>query len=250
MVYPMNRIPVLMYHHIAPHPGDTVTVTPEVFAAQMRNLVAEGYRFLSADELVGHVSGIAPVQERSVAITFDDGWLDNYRNAYPLLVELGIRATVFIITARTAAASLRRRGSTVQPPVHEEAKRLIMAGHAERVVLDWETIRAMKAGGLVDFYSHTVSHRRCADLSPEELHFELTASKQVLEQELGSPCLYLCWPYGSFSETAVQAAREAGYRALFTTVDGFCADASDPLLIRRIDVRDSVEWLRSRLAAG
>ena len=239
-----------MYHHIAPHPGDTVTVTPEVFAAQMRNLVAEGYRFLSADELDGHVSGIAPVQEKSVAITFDDGWLDNYRNAYPLLVELGIRATVFIITARVEAASLRRRGPTVRIPVHEEAKRLIVEGHAERVVLDWETIRAMKASGLVGFYSHTVSHRRCADLSPEELHFELTASKQVLERELGSPCPYLCWPYGSFSDTAVQAAREAGYRGLFTTVDGFCADASDPLLIRRIDVRDSVEWLRRRLATG
>jgi peptidoglycan/xylan/chitin deacetylase (PgdA/CDA1 family) len=108
----------------------------------------------------------------------------------------------------------------------------------------------MKASGLVDFYSHTVSHRRCADLTPEELHVELTASKRLLERELDSPCPYLCWPYGSFSESAVQSAREAGYRGLFTTVDGFCAPASDPLRISRIEVQDSVEWLRSRLAAG
>jgi peptidoglycan/xylan/chitin deacetylase (PgdA/CDA1 family) len=244
---PMNRIPVLMYHHIAPHPGDTVTVTPEVFAAQMRYLVASGYRFLSAAELVGLVGGEEPVPEKGVAITFDDGWLDNYLNAYPLLVQLGIRATFFIITARADAASLRPRGFTSRTPRHDEAKGLISEGHAERVVLDWNTIRTMAAGGLAGFYSHTVSHRRCADLPPEELLSELTASKMSLERELASPCPYLCWPYGSFSGTAVQSAREAGYRGLFTTVDGYCTTATDPLLIPRIEVRDSVEWLRRRL---
>ncbi|HZV82137.1 MAG TPA: polysaccharide deacetylase family protein [Geobacteraceae bacterium] len=246
----MNRIPVLMYHHIAPHPGDTVTVTPEVFAGQMRLLAECGYRFLSAAELVGHVSGNSPVREKSVAITFDDGWLDNYLNAYPVLELLGIKATIFVITGRADAASRFGCSLSVEVPVHEVAKMHIREGHAERVVLDWETIRTMASGGLVTFHSHTVSHRRCAELSSAELINELTESKRSVEQELGCSCDYLCWPYGSYSDHAVKIAREAGYRALFTIVDGFCSSGSDPMRICRVDVRNSVESLQLRLAAG
>lgn len=236
-----------MYHHIAPHPGDTVTVRPEVFAGQMRFLVEGGYRFLSADELVGHLSGANPVVEKAVAITLDDGWLDNYRYAYPVFERFGIKATVFVITGRTDAASMLGCASSGEIPPHEEAKAHILGGHAERVVLDWGTIRTMAAGDLVGFHSHTVSHRRCAELSPGELLHELTASKQALERQLASSCDYLCWPYGSFDDDAVRIAGEVGYRAVFTTIDGFCLPGSDPMRIRRIDVQDSVEWLRMRL---
>jgi len=246
----MNLIPVLMYHHIAPHPGDTVTVRPEVFAGQMRLLAESGYRFLSADELVDHVTGAKPVREKAVAITFDDGWLDNYLNAYPVLEDFGIKATIFVITNRTEAASRLGCGMFTEIPGHEEAKKHIRTGHAERVVLDWETIRSMTSGGLVGVHSHTVSHRRCADLSPFELVHELTASKQALERELGCISDYLCWPYGSFSDDAVRIAAQTGYRALFTTIDGFSSTGSDPMRIPRIDVHDSVEWLWMRLIQG
>jgi len=250
MVSRMSQIPVLMYHHIAPHPGDTVTVRPEVFAGQMRLLTESGYRFLSADELVDHVTGANPVQEKAVAVTLDDGWLDNYLNAYPVLERLGIKATVFVITGRTDAASILGCKSSAEIPIHEEAKKHILEGHAERVVLDWKTIRSMASGGLLGFHSHTVSHRRCAELSSGELLHELSASKQALERELGRIADYLCWPYGSFSDDAVRIAVQAGYRALFTTMDGFCLPGSDPLRIPRIEAQDSVEWLRMRLAQG
>lgn len=240
----MFQIPVLMYHHVAPHPGDTVTVTPEVFCDQMECLVEAGYRFLSLHELTRHVTGVAPVREKVVAITLDDGWLDNYLNAYPVLERLGIKATVFIVTGRTDAASLLGCSTSVAIPVHEEAKNYIRDGRAERVVLDWNLIRTMAAGGLIDFQSHTVSHRRCAELSSGELVQELTASKETLERELGGRCDSLCWPYGSFSDHTVRIALQAGYRTLFTTIHGFAAADSDPLRIKRIEVQDSVTWLR------
>ncbi len=243
----MNVIPVLMYHHIAPHPGDTVTVRPEVFAGQMELLKKGGYRFLSADELVDHLTGASPVRERAVAITMDDGWLDNYLNAYPVLAGFGIKATIFVITGRTDAASIAGCHGCAEPPRHEEAKGHIGEGRAERVVLDWETVRTMASGGLIGFYSHTVSHRRCADLEPPDLLYELTASKMTLERELARSCDYLCWPYGSFTDEAVRTAGTVGYRAIFTTIDGLCLPGTDPLRIPRIDVRDSVDWLRTRL---
>jgi len=249
-VSPMNPIPVLMYHHIAPHRGDTVTVRPEVFAGQTRFLVESGYRFLSADELADHLTGARPVQEKAVAITLDDGWLDNYLNAWPVLERFGIKATIFVITGRADAASRLGCSFPVEIPDHEEAKKQIREGHAERVVLDWDTIRTMASGGLVEFQSHTVSHLRCAELSPGELLHELIASKRSLERELGRDIDYLCWPYGSFGDDGVRIAGQAGYRALFTTIDGFCLPGSDPMHIPRIEVQDSVEWLRMRLAQG
>lgn len=246
----MNLVPVLLYHHIAPHPGDTVTVTPDVFAAQMLWLVEDGYSFLSAAELVGHVAGTAPVAGKAVAITFDDGWLDNYLYAYPVLQRLGIKATMFVITARADAASLVGCRFPAEIPNHESAKGLILAGEAERVVLDWQTIRIMSAGGLMSFHSHTLSHRRSVELTDEELFFELAESKNTLQRETGCESDCLCWPYGSFNDKSVEIARRAGYRALFTTIDGLCPSASDLMRISRIEVADSIEWLRLRLAAA
>ncbi len=250
MTKAMNPVPVLLYHHIAPHPGDTVTVTPEVFASQMQWLSDEGYGFLSAGELLGHVAGTSPAEGKSVAITFDDGWLDNYLHAYPVMQRLGIKATMFVITARADAASLAGCRFPAEVPCHETAKGFIRAGEAERVVLDWQTIRAMAAGGLMSFHSHTLSHRRSVDLSEEELLFELAESKKTLQRELGRESDCLCWPYGSFNEQCMEIARRAGYQALFTTIDGLCPPASDLMRINRIEVADSLEWLRMRLATA
>lgn len=245
-----EEIPVLMYHHITNHPGDTVTITPDVFAGQIQCLAENGYRFLTCDELVGHVTGDQPVNEKAVLLTFDDGWLDNYIHAFPVMQRFLVKATVFVITGRTDAAS--RTGSVTDEasPTHETAKKQIQSGHAGRVVLDWQTIRRMADSGLVSFYSHTVTHRRCAELPHDELVHELKASKSALERELACGCDYLCWPYGSFDESAVQAALQVGYKAIFTTIDGFCRAGSDPRRIKRIETQNSVVWLKERLSAA
>ena len=62
------------------------------------------------------------------------------------------------------------------------------------------------------------------------------------------PLPYFCWPYGSYSEASIKAAEEAGFKALFTTDDGFTEEGSDPLRVKRIDVRDDLPWFRSLLA--
>ncbi|RNC68897.1 MAG: hypothetical protein ED859_09060 [Desulfuromonadales bacterium] len=243
----MRPIPVLMYHHVTPHRGDTVTVTPEVFAGQMRYLAEAGYRTLTLAELVDHVRGVRVVRDRAVAVTFDDGWLDNYRYAYPVLEKYRIKAAIFIVTGRTGAASAAGCGRAGDLPRHGEAKRLIEEGHAERVVLDWDTVRAMERGGLVEFHSHTVSHRKCAELPHGDLVREIVESKRIMEQELGRPCPYFCWPYGSFSDTGIAVAREAGYEAIFTTIHGVAEVGSDPLRIKRIVVKDDVAWFKGRM---
>src|SRR5512133_377239 len=117
-------IPVLMYHHINPNRGDTVTVSPEIFSAQMHYLATAGYRTLSLPELLQHVSGACPLDEKSVVITFDDGWLDNYLLAVPELERLRFKAAFFVITARVDAATVKGCQAVSSFPCHEEAKRL------------------------------------------------------------------------------------------------------------------------------
>jgi peptidoglycan/xylan/chitin deacetylase (PgdA/CDA1 family) len=109
-------------------------------------------------------------------------------------------------------------------------------------------VRSLDKEGLFSFYSHTVSHRRCAELSEAELLKELGESKFRVESELGRPCPYLCWPYGSYTGDTIRVAKEAGYTGLFTTDNGLCDQASDPLKVKRIEVQDSVAWLQEFLA--
>ena len=81
----MRPVPVLMYHHINPHKGDMVTITPEAFEGQMEYLYRAGYRTLKIAELIAYINGGLTLTQKAAVITFDDGWLDNYMYAFPIL---------------------------------------------------------------------------------------------------------------------------------------------------------------------
>lgn len=242
------RVPVLIYHHVNPHRGDTVTITPEAFAGQMECLHRAGFRTLTVEQLLQCVKDGADPGPRAVLLTFDDGWLDNYLYAYPVLKRYGFTATFFLVTDRVEAAGSGHFPLPAGVPGHEESKRLIAGGDAGEVVLNWGLVREMVAEGLVAFYSHTRTHRGCDGLSVEELRDELGASKRVLEENLARPCDYLCWPYGRYNDLAVEVALEAGYSAIFTTEEGMVTSCSDPFHLERIMVEDSVGWLEELLS--
>ena len=241
------KIPVLIYHHINNHPGDIVTVTPEIFSAQMKYLFDEGYETLSVRELMRFIVGEYAPSAKAVLITFDDGWLDNYLFAVPLLQHYNLKSTHFLITGRVDAVNISE--NVRQTPDHESCKKLIQCGLAGEVVLGWDLVIELDREPLFEFFSHTVSHRRCASLTTDELIIELEVSKKTLEAQLGKPCDYLCWPYGSYSQSALECAAQIGYKGTFSTIDGFCTRGSDPFLVNRIEVRDSLEWFKSRLSA-
>ena len=243
----MRPVPVLMYHHISPHKGDIVTVTPEVFGEQMNHLSRAGYKTLTAAELLSFMRGELTLKQKAVVITFDDGWLDNYLYAFPVLKRYALNASVFLITRRIEKASGKMAALPDSVPTHNESKALVERGEAGSVALNWKLIEEMAASGLVDFYSHTKTHRKCDALTESELRDELADSKEVIENRLGRQCPFLCWPYGKYSGASVRAAKEAGYKALFTTDSGVVRPGSDPFAIRRIVVKDRTEWFRKRL---
>ncbi|MFZ3122476.1 MAG: polysaccharide deacetylase family protein [Thermodesulfovibrionales bacterium] len=248
----MRPVPVLMYHHINHHKGDMVTVTPEVFEGQMEYLHKAGCMTLKIHDLIAYINGGLTLPQKAAVVTFDDGWLDNYIYAFPVIKKYKINATVFLITNRVENASLKNSKFKIQNsklliPTHKESKVLIEKGEDWKVVLNWELIKEMSNSGLIEFYSHTKSHAKCNSLSEKELMEELKESREIIEKQLGSPCPYFCWPYGKYNDLAVNVAKKIGYKAIFTTKHGVVETGSDPFAINRIIVKDSVAWFKKRM---
>jgi len=250
----MRPIPVLMYHHVNPNKGDMITVTPEVFSSHLECIKDSGYKTLTLGQLRGYIDGEYDPGSKAVVLTFDDGYLDNFYFAFPLLKAYGAHAAIFIATGWVDKASgegadkagmedeFKKAAST-----HAEIKSLIEEGAFSRVIMDWDMVKEMAGSGLVEFGSHTVTHASCDSISTEEVQAELRDSKKRIEEELKRHCEYLCWPRGRFNGGSAAAAKGAGYRGLFTTGHGVVKKGSDPFFIKRIVVKGAPGWFQKRL---
>lgn len=217
-----TSIPVLMYHHVRPGAG-MIACTPENFESQLQWLRANGYKGLSLDEFTRHLAG--EDVGKGVVITFDDGYLNNWIYAFPLLKKYGFKATIFLVTSWLHHGELRpnteQGGDMPICPDHHECEARIAAGNSDEVILRWSEVAAMQQSGLIEFHSHTHTHTRW-DKQPTEnknqkMQWELAQSKQTLARELGEVSNHLCWPQGYFDEDYVRLAQEAGFKYLYTT---------------------------------
>ena len=241
-------VPVLMYHHVTPA-GGAINVTPDHFRDQLAWLRDHGYRSLTCDEFAGHLAG-RPVPPRSVLITFDDGYLDNYVHAWPLLKEFGFHAVIFLVTswmgegevrASTADAGVADLPAT---PDHAECTRLVKNGQAADIALRWSEVLRMQEEGVCEFHSHTHTHTRWDQLEPadknDHMRRELQDSRRMLSERLGGVSDHLCWPQGYFDPDYVRIAQDAGFRHLYTTrAFGLNRPGTPPDSIFRFAVRNT-----------
>lgn len=249
-----QSIPVLMYHHVSPRPG-LVTVSPKTFEAQMKDLVKRGYVSLRADQFLDFMENGAPVPEKAVLITFDDGYLDNYVYAFPVLERLNLTATVFAVTSWIGDGPARphagQSGPIPETPDHKTCKKLIRGGRADAVMMRWSEIEIVETAGSMEIHSHTHSHIRWDEqFGPNRfamLEQDLMESRGMLLQRLGtSP--HLCWPWGYHEPGYVERAQNLGFRALYTVKKGVNVAGGDPADIRRFVVKDKAGiWLALRL---
>ena len=167
---------ILTYHLILDEPYTkfvNLFVKVSDFESQLKQLCDAGYSFLFADEF-------GKVTSKSVILTFDDGYQDNYTNLFPLLKKYNAKATVFMISASIDTKNY----------------------------LKSEQIREMAASGLVQFGSHTVSHRDLQTLSKEEQREQLANSKAALQALTGQQINALCYPAGSYDSATLALAAE------------------------------------------
>lgn len=248
-------LPVLMYHHISPKPG-LVTCAPENFRAHMHWLAENGWKTLSADEFAQALaSGVVP--KKSVLVTFDDGYLDNWVYAHPVLKEFGQRATLFLITGWMGEGEVRpHAGQPGVPdvPTHGQAMAAAADGKLDAAFLRWSEVEAMRAAGTFDFHSHTHSHTRwdcqIADqaVRNQALADDLAASRATLAARLGNATPHLCWPQGYYDAAYQRVALAAGFTHLYTTEPGVARRDTDPVRIPRLVVKDKpANWFGGRM---
>ncbi len=143
------KVPVLMYHSVAPRfdlvPAPGLSVRPEIFAAHLQLFREEGHTTHTLSELRGHLTGETPLHGKPLVITFDDGYLDNYLHAFPLLRRFGAKATIFV------AADFVEDLSDVRGAADGEQA-------PQGAYLGWAEIREMVASGHVEVESHAASH--------------------------------------------------------------------------------------------
>jgi peptidoglycan/xylan/chitin deacetylase (PgdA/CDA1 family) len=194
----MQHIPILAYHRLV----DDVPVDDyyhnclrrELFVEQMQALAEAGYRTIpleTAALLMRHRTPPGKV----VALTFDDGYVDTFDVAAPILRELGFTATVFVVAGLVGRRSLWDVGKCCTAPL-----------------MDWEQIRQLVAWGF-SIGSHTVTHPELSQLSPADARYEIEHSRHILEERLGQPIPIFCYPFGEWNETTYRLVRDAGYRA-------------------------------------
>lgn len=202
----IKSIPILLYHRVGAEPDD-LTISTKHFEEDMEFLSNAGYSALSLEQVKQHLQGHSlSLPSKPIVITFDDGYLDNYINAFPILQKYSMIASFYIITG--------------------------MVGNNDRLTIP--QIREMQAAGM-DFGSHTITHRSLAGLIPKEAATELNTSKFDLEQIVGKAVDFISYPCGSYKAETLEIAREAGYLGGFSVQSGF-AEFSNPLTIRRIPI--------------
>lgn len=230
-----------MYHSIAEdqltdgHPYYGITAHPQIFAEQMRFLHEGGYQVVSLLEAVGRLeAGLA--SPKTVVLTFDDGYEDFYRNAYPVMSRYGFGATVFLSTDYVGDDS-----------------RIFN----KKRCLSWGQVRELHGAG-VAFGSHTVTHPQLRSVGPDELKYELRHSKETLEDRLGCNIESFCYPY-AFPEQDVRFKRglrsqlqESGYRYGVCTSLGVARKGDDRFFLKRLPVnsRDDSRFLQAKLEGG
>ena len=248
-------VPVLMYHHVSPSPG-LITVAPETFRAQMSWLAAHGWHSIGCDDFAHFLKGGA-LPDRSVLITFDDGYLDNWVHAAPILAEFGLHGALFLITGRIGEGAARAQaGAADVPPCpsHKTCMQRIAAADADSVMLRWSEVEAMRKSHVFEFHSHTHSHARWDRSEPDlalrrqRLAEDLAVSRETLSRRLGGASSHLCWPQGYHDADYRRTAQAAGFEFLYTVEKGVGTHRTDAARIPRIVVKDRADhWFASRL---
>lgn len=184
-------VPILLYHFVGreslERDGASTTrynVTTADFDAQLALLHRLGYQTVTVGEITAALRGEGILPVRPIAITFDDGWVEQYSIAFPLLQKYGMKATFYVPSSYTTGGR----------------------------VVTWEELEELRDAGM-EIGAHTRKHVNLLSVSAEDASYEIFGSKSVLEAKLDITVESMAYPYGLYSGSTVALAQQAGYRA-------------------------------------
>ena len=217
---------ILMYHSISDAPVPWA-VSPVEFAWQMAYLDRCGYSVLSLAECFARITRGDALPRRSVIITFDDGYEDNYTAAFPVLSRYRYPATIFVTTGFINNKDHVSRGCHFR-------------------MLDESQMRQMAASGLIAFGSHTLTHPRLSRLSCGEIRKEVSASREALCAIVPGSGRFFAYPYGDYSPAVLGIVREH-FEAAVTVRRGLIPARPSPFELPRQAVDGAVTRARFAL---
>jgi len=241
-----DSIPVLMYHHVSPK-GSELNVYPHIFESQLSLLKRTGWHTLSSEELLNIMLNKVPKPRRSIAITFDDGFADNYIYALPILKKYNMKAILFVCTEFIKDFVTSR--DIFDPPTHKTSMNLAFTDRAHMVMCTWDEIKHMEDSGIFDIQSHGISHQIPEYLRNDDytqIRNDLVDSRKILMERLSKKIEHFAWPKGVYNKRLIKIAEEAGYKALYTTKRG--ANRRNIKEIRRFPVKNRGDrWLLTKV---
>jgi peptidoglycan/xylan/chitin deacetylase (PgdA/CDA1 family) len=222
------RVPILMYHHISVPPVDSdsirlgLSVVPDAFDLQMAYLAIYGYHPVRLADLEAALAGGGSLPETPIVLTFDDGYADNYQNAFPVLRKRGFVATFFVITR--------------------------FADEERSDYMTWAQLGDMAGAGM-EIAAHSVDH---PNLQGKPLGFQfdqIVGSKLAIESHVGMPVRSFAYPSGRYDGTTIEVLRATGYQGAVTEIPGVWQSPGDPFELRRVRVggRDGIQSFDRRL---
>jgi peptidoglycan/xylan/chitin deacetylase (PgdA/CDA1 family) len=212
------KVPILMYHYISEPPPDSdvyrvdLSITPDMFRRQMAYLRDNGYTTINFYELTSAIVSLSELPEKPVLLTFDDGYLDNYENAYPTLKEFGFEGTFFIVTEFVDKG---REGYMTWPMIEEMAQ----AGHS--------------------IESHSRTHPELIAKSHDSLIWEILGAQETIAAHTGQRPRYFCYPGGYYDEATIQMLVELDYWGAVTPETGSWHGFNDRFEWRRVRMRNT-----------
>jgi peptidoglycan/xylan/chitin deacetylase (PgdA/CDA1 family) len=220
-----------MYHYLSEPPPEAdiirrdLSVSPEQFEQHLSYLRREGYETISMRQLIYALSYAEPLPAKPIIITFDDGYRDHYQNAFPLLLKYGYRATFFVFTQ-----------------VIDEYNVDFMT---------WDMVKEMHQAGM-EFGSHSYRHSDLTNRNVDFLVYEILGSKEAIEERIGEPVRFFCYPSGRYDELTKKVLDSAHFWAAVTTEWGAEQSFADRFEMPRLRIRgsDTAAELAEKLAVA
>ncbi|HZM05592.1 MAG TPA: polysaccharide deacetylase family protein [Candidatus Saccharimonadales bacterium] len=236
------RLPILMYHSLSDDPENGVAgyyktnTASSIFRQHLAQLAEEGYKTIDFPQLLDSLGSGQFPSDKSIVITFDDGFKNFYTEGFPALSKYGFTATMFLPTAFISNSRMSFK---------------------EAECLTWNEIREMRQAGM-QFGSHTVNHPQLSGLKFPEIERELRDSRAQMEQELGEPTTTFAYPFAfpqenrSFAQTFRDLLIKTGYTCCVTTEVGRVKDGDDRYRLKRLPAnsQDDPALFRAKLEGG
>src|SRR4051794_37756177 len=209
-------LPVLTYHHVGSRRHGVrlkgLYVSPKLFARQIAELCGSGF----STARFGSVPGASAIEEKSVILTFDDGFRDVFVHALPVMQRHRVRGIQFLVSDLIGKTNeWQQRAGDITEPLMDDAqvKAWLAAGH--------------------EIGAHTKTHPRLTEISLDAAGEEITASKKALEDRFNVPIEHFCYPYGDWNEKVRDLVIAAGYKTACTTNAGVNKPGESPFELKR-----------------